>query len=353
MRSSKADLTDGASWGIDDLDLLADLGFGPASQLMTEPKLFVDARFLAALRVEFEEELGADEARIALFQIGLLHGLRDALRLSDLGSASPGLPSVVGVAPLAMKFGPIERGPFGFELSGAWPDGHEAEAHLAKLGRASGHACMLSAGYTSGWLSGAFDFDVLAVETCCAASGGAGCAFRAREVEAWQRDDLAPESVKQLIARVPIRRLRAVAQGTPPDRAGDAFLGAEGLPTTIDPEDPAVHVWGPVMVMPFTDVDTALATVETLGADPAMRGVRVVVLDLGGMALDEGFGAAGLEQLIEFVEAWGADVILTGISPLSADVVADLEATHLLIRKDVPEAIAYAFQIAEAHRHLL
>ena len=44
---------------------------------------------------------------------------------------------------------------------------------------------------------------------------------------------------------------------------------------------------------------------------------------------------------------------MTGISPLSEHVVAELQASHLLSRKDLPEAIAYAFQIAEAQRHLL
>ena len=42
--------------------------------------------------------------------------------------------------------------------------------------------------------------------------------------------------------------------------------------------------------------------------------------------------------------------LLTGISPLSERAVGDLERTHLVIRKDLPEAIASAFQIAEAQR---
>ena len=77
------------------------------------------------------------------------------------------------------------------------------------------------------------------------------------------------------------------------------------------------------------------------------------MLDLCGAVLDEAFGAAALENLIENVQSWGAEVILTGISPLSEDVVAELQANLLLSRKDLPEAIAYAFQVAEAQRHLL
>ncbi len=114
-----------------------------------------------------------------------------------------------------------------------------------------------------------------------------------------------------------------------------------------------MHIWGPVMVMPFTGPEAALQTIELLEQDDATRAVRVVVLDLCGVLLDEGFGAAAVERLIEDIQSWGAEVILTGISPLSEEVVAELQATLLLSRKDLPEAIAYAFQIAEAQRHLL
>jgi hypothetical protein len=55
--------------------------------------------------------------------------------------------------------------------------------------------------------------------------------------------------------------------------------------------------------------------------------------------------------VLDAVEGWGAEPLLTGISPLSERAVADLEKTHLVIRKDLPEAIAAAFQIAEAQRH--
>ena len=61
-----------------ELATLAAVGFGPETTLMTEPKLLVDARLLAALIVELEDELGSDAAARTLFQIGLIHGLRDA-----------------------------------------------------------------------------------------------------------------------------------------------------------------------------------------------------------------------------------------------------------------------------------
>jgi anti-anti-sigma regulatory factor len=104
------------------------------------------------------------------------------------------------------------------------------------------------------------------------------------------------------------------------------------------------------MVLPFAGSDECLRSLELLGRDPGARAVRVVIVDLSGAVIDEGFGAASLEQVLDAVEGWGAEPILTGISPLSERAVADLEKTHLVIRKDLPEAIASAFQIADAQR---
>jgi len=44
--------------------MLIELGFGPDTVLMNDPKLFVDSRFLASLLVELDDEL--DEENRAL-----------------------------------------------------------------------------------------------------------------------------------------------------------------------------------------------------------------------------------------------------------------------------------------------
>jgi anti-anti-sigma regulatory factor len=114
-----------------------------------------------------------------------------------------------------------------------------------------------------------------------------------------------------------------------------------------------VHVWGPVMVLPFMNIEESLNTVKMLGHTPDTCDVRSIVIDLQGEGLDEDFTAVSLEQILETVEAWGAEVILTNVSPIAEPIVADLEVKHLLLRKNLPEAIATAFQIAEAQRHIL
>ena len=53
------------------------------------------------------------------------------------------------------------------------------------------------------------------------------------------------------------------------------------------------------------------------------------------------------------IEAWGAEPVLAGVSPLSERVVAELEHAHLVVRKDLPQAIAAAFVIAQAQQRLV
>ncbi len=353
MNSSRAEESTPLGWGLEELQLLSALGFGPDSVLMSEPKLFVDSGFLAALQRELHDELGAEEAERTLFHIGLIHGLRDATRVSDVEPGRDGLLPVVECPPLAMRFGSQKTTDGILEVAGAWPDHFESEARLSKLGTGRHPACALSAGYTSGWLSGTLDRDVVAVERTCRVAGDECCSFVARDEAAWRDGSEGYDE-----RRLSVAALRAVAcemanAGDPAYKHGSFSTVIAALPSHLDPEDPAIHIWGPVMVMPFAGPEIALQTLETLGRDEATRAVRVVVLDLCAAVLDEGFGAAALENLIEDIQSWGAEVILTGISPLSEDVIAELQANLLLCRKDLPEAIAYAFQIAEAQRHLL
>lgn len=341
MRSSEADESGAAGWGLEELKLLAALGFGPDSALMSQPKVFVDGPFLAALQQELASELEAEEAARTLYHIGVIHGLRDAARI---GAAEPGLDGRVGMIeypPLVMRFGASSSDARGFRMGGSWPDAFEAEARLSRLGPVRHPACALSAGYTSGWLSGTLERDIHVEELRCRAAGHESCSFLAR-------DESRP---KRGARRLSVAALRTVALAPPAATAGDPRLAA--LPIHVDRDDPAVHIWGPVMVMPFTGPDEAVRSVEMLSQDEATRAVRVVVLDLCGGLLDPGFGAAALERVIDELQSWGAEVVLTGISPLSEDVVAELQASLMLARKDLAEAVAYAFQIADAQRFLV
>jgi hypothetical protein len=336
---------------VEDRNVLKSLGLGPDTVLMNDPKLFVDARLLACLIVELEGKLGVEDTRTALFQIGLSHGFRDAQRSCEgefvaEGQATVGQPCTSTSVPMELSVANAGPPTGRHEILGHWPERHEAGARLARAGRSDEPACYLSSGYTSGWLSGTQEMDLIAVEIECAASGASHCRFRALEIDDWRAQD---ES--RLIPTDSISFAQFRASATLHTAASDQQpeLDGEG---EFDPNERAVHIWGPVMILPFLDTDEALCTLEMLGRDPTTCDVRAVVIDLRHQPLDDDLSAAGLERILETVERWGAEVILTGVSPLSEAVVYELEVSHLLIRKDLPNAIATAFQIADAQRHL-
>jgi hypothetical protein len=104
------------------------------------------------------------------------------------------------------------------------------------------------------------------------------------------------------------------------------------------------------MVVPFLDPDETLRAIELIGHDSAAQDVSVVVVDFTGVIINDDFGGAALEQIVETIEAWGAEAIFASVSPLSEYVVADLERPPLFVHKDLPQAIAAAFQIANSQR---
>ena len=205
----------------------------------------------------------------------------------------------------------------------------------------------MSAGYTTGWLSGTFDESLIVREVECAAAGAPACRFEARRASEWQAgEDI---HMQWLLAEVPFEAFRKVAVSPPIDRTSpqpDAGV-ASG---EFDRSQSVVHIWGPVMVLPFTTIDEALGTVDMLGRDSGIGEIRAVVIDLREQNIDEGFGAAALEQILETVDSWSAQSLITGVSSTSESVVASLESSHLVLRKDLSEAIATAFQIADAQR---
>ena len=75
-----------------------------------------------------------------------------------------------------------------------------------------------------------------------------------------------------------------------------------------------------------------------------------IVVDLRGAIIDEAFGAAALERIVETAERWDAETLFAGPSPLSERVIDELERPPLMVIKDLHEAIALGFQIARSQR---
>jgi anti-anti-sigma regulatory factor len=305
---------------------------------VADPRFLADTRLLAALHADLLQRHGEAAAGRALLQTGFVNGLRDALQMRRDAAAPDGRSR--GAGPLVtMRLASV--GPGG-GLRGSWPEQIEAEAVVIARGRPHAPACLVSAGYTSGWISGLWDADVLVVERRCAARGEELCEFEARDAASWQPD--ADPAVRAALEALPFGALRSTAsrdlEAPEPAEPGGAF----------DPASPAVHVWGPVMVVPYAGDETAVA-VEAVALEPSAAGVTVVVVDLQGAIVDDGFGAVALERVVDAIHAHGAEAVLTGVAPLSERVVDGLGRGPLLVRKDLRDAIAIAFQIAESQRH--
>jgi hypothetical protein len=316
--------------------------------LCEEPRLLSDPRLLGALHADLVARRGPDEARVALVQLGFLHGLRDAIRgaarLSAQVRPGPHPPVTTALLPLALEARPRGTPRGEVAIAGRWPGAVEAAAHLLRVGREREAACGHSSGYTAGFYSGLLERDLVAVERSCVARGDVACRFEVRDAAAWKERGDADALV--LVEALPFEAFRALAarstESIARPRASAPPIAAE--------EGPVVHVWGPVMVMPFRDPDQALRGLALIGSDPAAREVSVVVIDLGGEPLDDAFEASNLESVVDAIAGWGAEAVLANVSPLGEDAVADLVARGVAARKDLPLAIACAFQIAGAQR---
>lgn len=310
--------------------------------LLRDARFLSDARLLAALHGELRRRLGADGAAAVLLQSGFVHGMRDAQRASfDHGPR--GAASGVGLAPSLLAF-QLRSAPdaLGAVLCGSWPQRTEAEAVMIACGSGDAACCLASMGYTSGWLSALADSDILAFERRCAAGGHAACDFEARDASSWRATGDAAAIAR--LDTIPFAALREIAERSRSEAPAstDAF----------DADSPAVHVWGPVMVVPYAGEETAYA-VECVARDPGASGVSVVVIDLAGVIVDDGFGAVALERVVDVIRCWGAEAVITGLSPLSERVVAGLAGDPIIATKDLRTTIAMAFQIAESQRRAL
>jgi hypothetical protein len=325
------------------------IGFDAHAVLARDSRVVLDPNFLAALHGELARELGPEQTAVTLLQMGFLHGLQDVTRALSTTAESRPYDSAVSLAlPLRMPCRSREAAgaPGAICLEGAWPDRYEASAYLSAFGRRHEAVCYLSAGYTSGWLSGAFDADLVAVETSCCATGQPICGFVAREAAQWDGDPRAERS----LAALPFSALRALVRERL-SRDSERPLAEEvPAPGGMDRDAAAVHIWGPVMVLPYAGPNETLSALELLSRDPAAAAVSVIVVDLGGAIIDEAFGALALEQLVQTAEGWGAEVIFADPSPLSERALADLEHPPLLVEKGLEAAVALAFQIARSQR---
>ena len=137
------------------------LDFDLEALLARDAHMLFHPQLLRNLREELDRDLGCESARFAALQMGCVLGMRDGLLAADSllwGEAIHGPPLRPA---LSMRYGCTQRVNSALALQGLWPLGNESNFRVGE----TPDGCLVSMGYTSGWLSGATGVDLLALET--------------------------------------------------------------------------------------------------------------------------------------------------------------------------------------------
>jgi hypothetical protein len=296
---------------------------------------------LARLRRNAFDSVGRPFAAGILYGIGLAQGLLDGLRAARrFGAALGGAPRNAGPGlPLLFQVGRI-RADRGF--SGVLANSIEASLHLRELGADTEPICHVSAGYGSGWYSALLGEFQLVRELTCAAHGAPACEFEARPASAWIAARVPWAAT--LLAYLDFEEMREAAR----KRLADDVDESEGsMMGAFDPLSPAVHVWGPVMILPYSGAGDSLEAVVTILGDLGPDALRVVVLDLTGARIDA-LEATGLLRLLEVLEAHKLETILVGLPGPAAQKWLPLRSALALplCVDEISAGISLAFQLA-------
>lgn len=305
----------------------------------SEPFERVDA--LAELRREVFDMVGIDYGVGVLYGTAFRRGFADGVHAAGNLYGDEGAPTSVGPA-LPLLFQP-ESGDVTARFTGRLDPSTEAAVHTASMECPLEPSCSVSAGYAAGWYSAVLDRHILVRETECAACAPATrrqCAFEARDVDDWVESD--PSWTETVL---PFVEFDARPE-EPSEHAREVATSGE-LFGTFDPLSPAIHVWGPVMVLPYAGAEDGEAAVRVVLDDPESDDVTVAVLDLAGARIDE-VELPGLARLVHTIEGMGMATVVSGAPP---EVIATLREQSEpesipVFCPDVSEGIALAFQLA-------
>jgi hypothetical protein len=305
-----------------------------------------DPEQLAALREELYSTHGED-APATLYALGFVEGMADGLRIAQgFGAdelrpclAGPGLPLLF--VPETEQDDPVVR------IAGTVENSLEARIHRAQGLCANEPSCHLSAGYAAGWYGEILRERLIVKEVECMANGGTRCRFVAHTPEEWQaaRDPW----IEQLLSRLDFASLRAAAASRPAALSGDLDADEPEGDTFggFDPMSPAVHVWGPVMVLPYSGAADGEAAVEMVSADLDADRIKIAVVDVTGVRI-ESVEADGLARFLDHLERLQIEAVLVGLSPEAQPLFQDQGCglAMPMLARDISEGIAFAFQLA-------
>jgi hypothetical protein len=296
---------------------------------------------LGELRWDVFQSVGARYGHGVLYGIGFTEGLIDALRVTRTFQH--------GSDPVAQLAGPVlpllfdpQPGADAGCFHGSLRDPIEGRLHLERFGTPQDPVCFVTAGYAAGWYTELLGQTVLVRELTCHARGDHACTFEARPIDAWNGDRV----IAELVPYLDVSALRERARASMSDD-GEPEVDAEGdLFGSFDPNSPAVHVWGPVMILPYSGADDSAAAIETIVGDVGPDQVRVVIVDVLGMNLDS-LELAGLSQVLTYVRAHEMESILVGMPRRETQRMGRALDSTLCV-DDMQQGIALGFQMVHA-----
>ena len=113
----------------------------------------------------------------------------------------------------------------------------------------------------------------------------------------------------------------------------------------FDPMSPAAHIWGPVMILPYSGGADSADALETIQRDVGPDQVRVVLVDMTGARVGA-LEAMGLARLLDRVEGLGVEPILVGLDRNATGLLPSGRGlSQPLVARDLAEGIALGFQI--------
>ncbi|MFQ5696868.1 MAG: hypothetical protein ACE5IL_01120 [Myxococcota bacterium] len=280
---------------------------------------------LVALHLQAAQLADPEAAREMLFASGFVDGMLDGLRAVRAFRALPAhVPALPPRYALQIEQAPRPGEP---RLLASLPRSREARLPVP----GGGPACLVAAGYGSGWHSALSRTTWLLRETRCASEERGPCRFEGRPVRSWL--DLDPDWTRTLLPALRFDRVEEQIEAPSPlQAAGDLELGPD---PGLDPMSPALQVWGPVVVLPYGGVREGSTSLDSLLRDPETEEIRVAIIDVTGVRVD-GAEALGLARLDWEIRRRGIDVIIAGRRGRRR---GELET------RDVDRGIALAFQL--------
>ena len=136
--------------------------------------------------------------------------------------------------------------------------------HRKRYGKAHGPICHVTAGYCAGWYSARSASSCWSARSTAQAwPASAGRLHRCAPRRSGSAGDAWAQGLLKYLDYEAMREsaLKRLAQ------AGDEVEGDRWAPSTLSP---AVHVWGPVMVLPYSGAGDSVAALETISPTSAL-----------------------------------------------------------------------------------